>query len=82
MTVIVLYNRYAIMMICWDCRSDLRPSFSQLVRRISSLLESMADYIDFLTISNHFSLEATPPSSATASSAPASVLRHEVDTFL
>ena len=37
---------------CWKYRGDSRPSFAHLVNSLSSLLETMADYLDIFTISN------------------------------
>ena len=47
---------------CWGVKPDDRPSFSQLLCSLSSLLESMADYLDFLTLSNPLILDDMPSS--------------------
>ena len=36
---------------CWSERADKRPSFSDLVMEISKLLEEIAGYMDFSSIS-------------------------------
>ena len=45
-------SRYLLMTTCWKYRGDSRPSFAHLVNSLSSLLETMADYLDIFTISN------------------------------
>ena len=37
---------------CWETQPELRPSFSELVTRLSSHLDGMADYLDFSTSAN------------------------------
>lgn len=49
---------------CWEAKADFRPSFSQMVNNLCSLLESMSDYLEFFTINNPNALDVTPPLSA------------------
>ena len=37
------------MLSCWDINSQQRPTFSQLVATLTSLLTSLADYLDVST---------------------------------
>ena len=46
-----LYCRYGVFLQCWNEHADKRPSFSDLVMEISKLLEEIAGYIDFSSIS-------------------------------
>ena len=41
---------------CWETRPELRPSFSELVTRLSSHLDAMADYLDFSMSAGDFSV--------------------------
>ena len=43
--------RYDVFLQCWNEHADKRPSFSDLVMEISKLLEEIAGYIDFSSIS-------------------------------
>lgn len=56
--------RYAIITKCWESNPEVRPTFSQQVENLSSLLSSMADYLDIFTISNPAAASATPIPSA------------------
>lgn len=56
--------RYLIMKNCWELSPDARPSFALVVTSLSSLLELMADYMDFFTLSNPTATVNTPPPSA------------------
>ena len=38
------------MLNCWELESDKRPSFSELVDSLSKLLQAMAGYMDFSSI--------------------------------
>ena len=50
------------MMCCWNARAELRPTFSELVLRLSYLLGSATGYFDFITITNSQAFESgTPP---------------------
>ena len=46
-----LYCRYDVFLQCWNEHADKRPPFSDLVMEISKLLEEIAGYIDFSSIS-------------------------------
>ena len=46
--------RYSVMRNCWETQTELRPSFSELVTRLSSHLGVMADYLDFSTPAGDF----------------------------
>ena len=39
-------------MCCWNARAELRPTFSELVLKLSYLLGSATGYFDFITITN------------------------------
>ena len=39
---------------CWETQPELRPSFSELVTRLSSHLDGMAGYLDFFTSAGNF----------------------------
>ena len=43
---------------CWETQPELRPSFSELVTRLSSHLDAMAGYLDFSTSAGDFSVIA------------------------
>ena len=43
---------------CWETQPELRPSFSELVTRLSSHLVVMADYLDFSLSAGDFSVIA------------------------
>ena len=47
--IVALNLRYKLMLQCWEPATVLRPSFSNLVESISTLLESFADYMDIST---------------------------------
>ncbi len=55
---------------CWGSRADQRPTFSELLTRLTSLLESMADYLDFFTVSNLHSSMEDPPTTDSGTPAP------------
>ena len=42
--------RYNVLLNCWELESDKRPSFSELVDSLSKLLQAMAGYMDFSSI--------------------------------
>ena len=45
-SILYLYsNRYSVMLQCWDIEPGSRPSFSDLVKTISTSLEEMSDYL-------------------------------------
>ena len=39
------------MLNCWEGNAESRPTFTQLVLGISTILEGLADYLDFNTFS-------------------------------
>ena len=41
--------RYEVMRSCWDADPKQRPTFSQLVTTITSILNSLADYLEVST---------------------------------
>ena len=41
---------------CWETQPELRPSFSELVTRLSSHLDAMAGYLDFSMSAGDFSV--------------------------
>ena len=41
--------RYEMMRSCWDADPEQRPTFSQLVTTITSVLNSLADYLEVTT---------------------------------
>ena len=49
--VLVTYPkcRYEVMRSCWDADPKQRPTFSQLVTTITSVLNSLADYLEVTT---------------------------------
>ena len=40
-----MLSRYSVMQQCWEIEPGKRPSFSVLVKTLSSSLEEMADYL-------------------------------------
>ena len=59
-TIIIVthqFVRYQVMMCCWNARAELRPTFSELVLRLSYLLGSATGYFDFITITNSQAFE-------------------------
>ena len=45
-TSIHLLCSYTLMLECWDANPQTRPSFADMVVRLDSLLESVAEYLD------------------------------------
>ena len=43
---------------CWETKPELRPSFSELITRLSSHLDGMAGYLDFSTSAGAFTVIA------------------------
>ena len=43
--IYILFFSYSVMLQCWTETPDLRPSFAQLVKTMSSYLLSKADYM-------------------------------------
>ena len=43
--MVAFFNRYSMMMWCWEMEPSKRPSFSTLVQTVSKSLEEMADYL-------------------------------------
>ena len=41
--------RYEVMLSCWDADPEQRPTFTQLVTTITSVLDPLADYLDVTT---------------------------------
>ena len=41
------FHRYSLMTSCWLKNPDERPCFSEVVEVLNSILEPLADYIDF-----------------------------------
>lgn len=74
----MIYSSYQLILNCWKDRPEHRPTFTQQVESFSTLLDSMADYLDFFTISNPIAQNAMPSPSPTLShgaiSTPGSVV--------
>lgn len=45
LVVNIHYCRYSLTLDCWQALPKDRPSFSELVKNLSSLLEPLADYL-------------------------------------
>ena len=41
--------RYEVLLSCWDADPEQRPTFTQLVTTITSVLDPLADYLDVTT---------------------------------
>ena len=50
-----VHYRYDLILQCWKERADKRPSFHDLVTKVSMFLEEIAGYIDFSSMSAAFS---------------------------
>ena len=46
----LVYSYQTVMYQCWHGNPDERPTFSQLQTKISAVLSSMADYLEFSEI--------------------------------
>ena len=66
--LLIWFNRYKLMLSCWNTNLNDRPPFSEIVVTVSSALEHLAGYLDFTTAMN--AAHPTPPQDASNGGPP------------